>query len=1649
MPKTSIGQNTGTFNADIISCLNLFINGQSLSQILSNLNIGDQFEQQEIDELKLLVQYLNTSGLSSEWIVDNNNKNQDLKTLITQLQTKLQNIDTTSLFQTSILNNDNRNSVLKSALDSLSSSVGTLDGKTRYVSSVQGNNTAPKVASDFQVSINDRDKRSIYLTTGANFISSINDSTNMATPGNYSDNKITLESVNGMITSTAHLNQLRGTTVEITGPLGMGTQSDTTIKLGQGGALIEIGSIDTPQLFPETNTRIKIGKKSATRNTETTLAGNILIANARFTELAVSNVLTWQNFLALISTTNMPTWIASSILSSLLPNFNYSDLFAMKGTVTKEGDIETIVSPKVKNLTIYDSDIGIDILPKVTTFIAKGDSSETILTGSIRKQIFNGEILLQNHNIVSTNVDWITSGSGNLVNYFKISNNDIECVAAAGSQNSQMRFVNATGGRFRFRSGTNTGIQSNCHDALSIFGNQASSQVVIAGNDAPSGYDTNTKLLVDHQNLQNGIKVTNHQNALITRIDHNNVNTPSLTLQSSWNGSTAKTLYLNANDELYYNGAKVNLGGGASGGITYYVGLVNSISPAASPPLEQTMSTTYTARPQQTITQAISANTAYYIADYATEVFNKIANPILSGVQQLNQYARWNSQNQTGNLYGRLWFQATSPINNILWNKTFSNPILTSYSTVINGTPILIPNGIYNLVFPRIVFPGIDIEPDIGQTAQLSCRIEARPVSTGTFATLYNYGGATINFSSNTLNQTITFSASTFTHNQTSNTPVFHNAIRLVLTCSNGQIRQSMSGAATNAGAYRIESTGAETASIRILLKDTSSTPVIIPYSLTPILTEIDLPIDTPYDISAFNYSTLSSDVYFIQPSGGFAGHTIQLYFNEGTITHFHSTVAQTGAVSDILAGTNINVTNNGGAYTISNAAQVTNVTSSGNIGVSINNTTATITNSAPTQSVVAGPGINIVTNNFVSTINNGAPVQNVAAGSGINVSIASGTATISTIGGGAVGAASDGTNALISGSTSAERKIEGYGDYWASFATGTHMFMDTYVSSNGSIVGYATRANTTYQSGPLISSNYGTQFFEVPATNGRVHREWASICGTLIANKIWVVSNRVLSGGVSIGFNQIWSSTDLFTTMTQEPAPADFANNNRVIEMMRVSGDGKYMLITHISDPNSNYASIYKSSNYGASWIKQDLAGTLGWTRGCAMSVDGKYQFVCVDGTSGNARADTGCGGIYRSIDFGDSWTRTLLPVNSAQIRRIACNGTGQIVLIADCADTRISYDYGATWVNTSTLMGGNTRCVALNLSGSIIYYGFSDGTLYLSQNYGRTWALSNNTPISWASVSISSMAINNDGTVIFAGNINETRRISFRENQTNVRAFSIGSSSNGLIATYNPGGEIVLELAAPMYQLWYNSTVNFTGSSSVSFSIPTISLETHNLRYEIEFNWDRKPEGFNACFINMGFNNLFPETNSGISGGQLDTANTIWMINFENSAAGDGVAGTNQFYYQRFFIGYSASQGGGDQFRYRTTLNGELDMTRRGLAQTANLGTFNYDWQMDSRLLTNRFVSNSHVNRYTNNGRSRFYANGANDLNNGLNQIVGTAVWEWTENNLWFNAGSTGNTALQNGISTINLRLTNAALTAVTRDSNVNLRLWRVRKT
>ena len=364
--------NLGWTEFDILNANQLYVNGQPFTAYISNLIAEDNLEQAEIDEIKAFLARLDLQITAPNTLtITNENRNSVLKSAIDLLNTRLQYYDGLALSEQWVVNNSNRNEILLGRINGHDGDLSTLNQKTRYQSSVVGSNTAPKSPSTFNVTIGDREKRQLLLTTGNNYINCQNDSTNQSEVGNYADNKIQFISQNGMIQSIAHLNSIQSIDkFEITGFGGMGIQSSPNIIIGNKGAQIKIGSEDTPELN-STNTIISIGKRSITKNTETRLQGNIKIVDARFDELTRSQAITWELLGSRIKTIGMPAWILSFILTSSSPNYVFSDLWAMKGNITKDGDVETTQIPKMKGFSVFDSSIlDVSILPKVQTFIA-------------------------------------------------------------------------------------------------------------------------------------------------------------------------------------------------------------------------------------------------------------------------------------------------------------------------------------------------------------------------------------------------------------------------------------------------------------------------------------------------------------------------------------------------------------------------------------------------------------------------------------------------------------------------------------------------------------------------------------------------------------------------------------------------------------------------------------------------------------------------------------------------------------------------------------------------------------------------------------------------------------------------------------------------------------------------------------------------------------------------------------------------------------------------------------------------------------------------------------------------------------------------------------------------------------------------------
>jgi hypothetical protein len=305
--------NLGWTEFDILNANQLYIKGQPFTSYISNLIAEDNLEQAEIDEIKAFLSRLDLQiTVPNTLTITDDNRNSVLKTAIDLINTRLQYYDGTALSESWVVNNDNRNSVLKSRIDghdtdisTINGNTTTLQGKTRYLTSAQGSNNSPNTPSTFNVSIGDRILRELYLSTGANFISSVNNSNNQSQVGNYTDNNITFASQAGIIYSVSHLNRIQAIdTIEITGFGGMNIQSSPRIVLGNKGAQILIGSEDTPEIG-STNTVIKIGKRTLSKNTETEIRGNVFLSDARFEDLTKSQALTWTNFLALVSTNNL------------------------------------------------------------------------------------------------------------------------------------------------------------------------------------------------------------------------------------------------------------------------------------------------------------------------------------------------------------------------------------------------------------------------------------------------------------------------------------------------------------------------------------------------------------------------------------------------------------------------------------------------------------------------------------------------------------------------------------------------------------------------------------------------------------------------------------------------------------------------------------------------------------------------------------------------------------------------------------------------------------------------------------------------------------------------------------------------------------------------------------------------------------------------------------------------------------------------------------------------------------------------------------------------------------------------------------------------------------------------------------------------
>jgi hypothetical protein len=946
--------NGGVTNIDVLSVGALYVNGQRLKDLITSLISQDAFEQVEIDEIKLLLQYLNTSGLSSEWILDNNNKNQDLKTSINLLNTRLlyydgtalsENwiinndnrnvilktaidlintrllyIDTTALSQSSILNNDNRNSVLKTRIDGNDGSLATLNSKTQYITTTVGNNDVnPKTFSQHSIIVsNAGQKKRILLSPYPSLVGAFNinlsaDETvgEVGTDLWAENNRINMTNQNGNI-------EIEAKKTHILGKIELGEFSDVLvnrlpINIGGSMARINIGSEKTPKTGtgpgdPDTDdsTIITIGKLGTLKNTWCYLNGNLYTSNARFESLNVTDVITWATVASWATGfvfSGVPYWLAWIALSGV-PNYRYSDVVKMAnnyltGGLTKNHAIETSNDLALQKLSVIDTSVvslntAFDaVLGRLCfqAFTIHGSHSIGSIIGKTNIYAGSGEVELRVDGGV---FDWAFKNAGNS-NRVLLTNTDVEVVQCNGTGGTGRLKLVAGNGNIDFET-ANNGVRSSTTKVMEI---KANKQIVIGSNS--NIVDDTYKMIIDATSHANGVFIRKGNDTLL--LNPTNVSSKSLTLQSGYAGTTANALYLSEGGQLMFNGSVVgsSTGGGTGGGIIYLLsGPTSDITYTAANLFLVTyeMTATYLSRATTSIRfGTYTAGQSYNLFNHRGAIPRASSNPILKGAYELNPYIRYNgSGGANANWYADAYFYADglgtlSPFETTLITKNY---------------PLALQGG-----------TSFQYLGSVGTTAFIPTNNNAFVLNIRQVRFPFiNIFGANLNFRCEIVD--------------TDNSIVLYTFPILVLTSQNGGATTSQVDMTFDAGSvikvdqgfiwigtrFRFRLTLVSGSSSCFFSQQTAfnianmsfsipnftgvnfTTPIsmnganraILTNSSTQVLSSLTLPI-TDYDISIFSNPQFDLRFFFAQPSGGTNNHYVDFHFWDGSLSHIHTSI--------------------------------------------------------------------------------------------------------------------------------------------------------------------------------------------------------------------------------------------------------------------------------------------------------------------------------------------------------------------------------------------------------------------------------------------------------------------------------------------------------------------------------------------------------------------------------------------------------------------------------------------------------------------------------------------------------------------------------------------------------------------------------------
>jgi hypothetical protein len=192
-------------------------------------------------------------------------------------------------------------------------------------------------------------------------------------------------------------------------------------------------------------------------------------------------------------------------------------------------------------------------------------------------------------------------------------------------------------------------------------------------------------------------------------------------------------------------------------------------------------------------------------------------------------------------------------------------------------------------------------------------------------------------------------------------------------------------------------------------------------------------------------------------------------------------------------------------------------------------------------------------------------------------------------------------------------------------------------------------------------------------------------------------------------------------------------------ITSIAVSSDGNYKYIIHTNSNNSN---LYGSSN--GSFTYKSTAALENKCYSVTCSYDGSYVFVCTDSSEGK---------IYISSDNATSFSSITLP-NGVKAKYTACDSSGTMLYVTTTGSTIDDGIYkinrsGSTWGQPSlvySITDGTTIFTSITSNSTGTYMVATDD-IFFSDDGGVTWQMLPNPPTS----RIGPVAMNASGSRIY----------------------------------------------------------------------------------------------------------------------------------------------------------------------------------------------------------------------------------------------------------------------------------------------------------